>query len=333
MRWQAALLLVFTASISPVPTTLPARAVQYQPEIQAWAEVKPLAPLVLRTAVGARVAAIHVTPGELVKAGEPLVTLGGPQFDAALATARARWQAAQQGLSAAERTAASAKRTYPVVTNRAALDAAGSALATAQSTLIATRAAFNALQAERTLRSPAPALVSTVEVAAGTELPPGSAILKLLPDKAQWLRVEWFDPRTPPPNASARFVPAAGGSPTKVRLAAVLPTRAPDGARVLNFAAVGPAAWQAGETGRLIWRAAPQTAVAVPAEALILNAGRWYVLSDARNKMTAQVVTPGPARGSDVFITKGLAAGTRVVVRDAYLLFHRHFSAQYAPAD
>lgn len=333
MRWQAALLLVFTAPISAAPTTLPAHAVQYRPEVHAWAEVQPLAPLVLRTAVASRVAAVHVRPGEAVRAGEPLVTLGGPQFGAALAIARARWQAAQHELAAAERTAASAKRTYPVVTNRAALDAAESALATAQSTLAATHAAFIALEAEQTLRSPAAARVSTVEVAAGTESPLGGAVLTLLPDKTQWLRVEWFGPRTPPPNAIAHFVPAAGGSVTKVRLAATLPVRAPNGARVLNFVAAGPATWQAGETGDLIWQATPQTAVAVPAEALILNAGRWYVLSDAKGKLVALAVTPGPTRGTDVLITRGLAAGTPVVVRDAYLLFHRHFSAQYEPAD
>lgn len=333
MRWQAAAFLMFVAPAFASPVTLPARAVRFHPEVHAWAEVEPLAPLVLRATVAARVAVVRVTTGETVKAGEPLVTLAGPQFGAALATAHARWRASQHALAAAARTEASAKRTYPVVTDRAALDAAESALATAKADLVAAHAAFTALQSEQNLSSPVPARISVVQAAPGTQLTAGSAVLTLLPDAARWLRVEWFAASTPPLHAAARFVPASGGSMIKVRLAAILPARAPDGAHVLNFVAVGPATWQAGETGHLIWQAAPQAAVAVPAEALILNAGHWYVLSDAKGKLVALAVTPGLARGTDVLITKGLTAGTPVVVRDAYLLFHRHFSAQYAPAD
>lgn len=332
MRWQAAAILMFAAPALASPVTLPARAVRFQPEVHAWAEVEPLAPLVLRTTVAARVATVRVRPGEAVKAGEPLVTLAGPQFDAVLATAHARWQAAQHELAAAESTEASAKRTYPVVTNRAALDAAESALATARADLATAHAVFASLKSEQKLSSPVPARVSVVQAAPGTQLPAGSAVLTLLPDAARWLRVEWFGVPTPPLNATARFVPTAGG-PVKVRLTAVLPARAPDGARVLSFTAVGSATWQAGDTGTLIWQAPPQNAVAVPAEALILNAGRWYVLTDAKGKLVARAVVPGPAHSTEVLITHGLAAGTPVVVRDAYLLFHRDFSAQYEPAD
>lgn len=333
MRWHAALLAALATPSIAAPVTLPARAVRYRPEVRAWAQVEPLAPLILRAAVAARVETVRVVPGQTVTAGQPLVTLGGPQLDAEWSAARARWHAARSELAAAKRTEASAKRTFPVVTDRKTLDAAQSALALAESELIAARAAFVAVQAQRTLSSPVAARVDAVQAAPGTELPAGAAALTLIPRGSLWLRVEWFDAEKPPPNTTARFVPADGDPATTVRLVGALPTRAPDGAQVFNFAATGPVAWQPGQTGELVWQAPPQSAVAVPAEALVLNAGRWYVLTDTHGKLVAQAVTPGSSRGADVVITRGLRAGVPVVVRQAYLLFHRGFAAQYAPPD
>lgn len=333
MRWHALLLAALATPVMAAPVTLPARAVHYRPEVHALARVESLAPLVLRASVAAQVATVHVVPGQTVAAGQPLVTLAGPQLGAELAAARARAQAAQSELAAAHRTEASAKRTFPVATDRKTLDAAESALAAARASLITAQAALTNLQAQQTLRSPTAARVESVEAAPGTSLPAGAPVLTLVPKASQWLRVEWFDAQVPAPNTTARFVPGNGESAVSVRLVAVLPARAPNSARILDFAPVGSSDWQAGETGELVWQGSPQSAVAVPAEALILDAGRWYVLADADGKLTAQAVTPGPTRGTNVLITHGLRPGVPVVVRQAYLLFHRDFAARYAPAD
>lgn len=333
MRWHALLLVALATPVIAAPVTLPARAVHYRPEVRAWAQVESLAPLVLRTAVAAKVETVRVVPGQTVASGQPLITLAGPQLKAALATARARVQAAQSELAAARRTEASAQRTFPVATDRKTLDAAESALAAAQAELATAQAALTSLKAQQTLRGPTAARVESVEVAPGTPLPADTPVVTLVPERSQWLRVEWFDAQVPAPNATARFLPGNGDPAVPVRLVAALPARAPNGARILNFAPVGSSDWQAGETGELVWQGSPQSAVTVPAEALILDAGRWYVLADVNGKLTAQAVTPGPTRGTDVLITRGLKAGVPIVVRQAYLLFHRNFAAQYAPAD
>jgi len=333
MRWHALLLAALVTPAVAAPVTLPARAVHYRPEVHAWARVESLAPLVLRAAVAAQVATVRVVPGQMVAAGQPLVTLAGPQLDAGLATARARWQATQSELAAARSTDVSAQRTFPVATDRKTLDAAESALAAAQAEQTTAQAALTSLKAQQILRSPTAARVESVDVAPGASLPSDTPMLTLLPERSQWLRVEWFDAQGPAPNTTARFVPGSGGPPIEVRLVADLPARAPNGARVLNFAPVGEGGWQAGETGELVWQGSPQSAVAVPAEALILDAGHWYVLVDAGGKLIAQAVTPGPTSGSDVLITHGLKPGVPIVVRQAYLLFHRDFAARYAPAD
>lgn len=333
MRWHALLLATLATPAIAAPVTLPARAVRYQPEVRAWAQVEPLAPLVLRTSVAAQVETVRGMPGQKVAANQPLITLGGPQLDAALATARARVQAAQSELAAARRTEASAERTFPVATDRKTLDAAQSGLAAARAGLATAQAALANLEAQRTLRSPEAARVESVQVAPGTSLPADTAVLTLVPQRSQWLRVEWFDAQMPAPNTTARFLPGDGGPAIPVRLVAVLPARAPNGARILNFASVGASGWQAGETGELVWQGSLQSAVAVPAGSLILDAGRWYVLAEVGGKLTAQAVTPGPTRGPDVLITHGLKPGVPVVVRQVYLLFHRDFAARYAPAD
>lgn len=333
MRWRGALLALLTTPAMGAPVTLPARAVQYQPKMHAWAQVEALAPLVLRTSVAARVDKVFVVPGQTVKAGEPLVTLAGPNFKGELSAARARWQAARRELEAALRTLAAAKRTYPVVTDRKTLDAAQAGLAAAESESAAARAALATLQAQRTLDSPAPAVVGAVSVAAGTDLPAGTPLLTLLPQGSLWLRVEVFGDQPLHETTAARFLPSDGGPPIAVQRVAELPARAPDGARVFNFKAKGSAPWQSGETGELVWQGSPVTAVAVPSEALVLDAGHWYVLTYVRGKLVAQAVTPGPPHGTDTLITHGLRAGMPVVVRQAYLLFHRNFSAQYAPPD
>lgn len=334
MRWRVLWLAVMTTpAMAAGPVTLPARAVQFRPEVRAWAKVEPLAPLVLRTQVVARVDKVLVVPGQTVKAGEPLVTLAGPTLEGELSAAHARAQAAQRELAAAQRTLASAKRTYPLVTDRKTLDAVQAGLAAAESNAAVAHAALATLQAARTLRSSSAAVIGQVEAAPGADLTAGAPVLTLLPHGSLWLRAEVFGDQSLPETATARFAPADGGQAISVRRVAELPARAPDGARAFNFTATGSASWQAGETGDLVWQGTPHSAVAVPSEALVLNAGHWYVLTEAHGKLAAQAVTPGPTRGADVLITHGLRAGTPVVVRQAYLLFHRDFSAQYAPLD
>lgn len=336
MRSRAVCLLALAGMAGSAlahPLTLPARAVHYHPESQTWAQVEAIAPLVLRAAVPARVSEIRVTPGQQVTAGEPLVGLAGPQLTSQIASARARMRAAQRELTAAKYSAASAQRTYPVVTNRQQLAAAQAALAAAQGQLAESKAAVTALHAQQWLTSPVSATVDKVSAAVGTDLPAGTPVLTLLPHGRLWLRVEWFGPSPIPRPVTARFLPASGGHTIPVHLTAELPRRGANGAQVLNFAPTKTADWQAGDTGELVLSGPLETALEVPASALVLDAGKWYVLTDAKGKLAAQQVTPGPTRGSDVLITSGLKAGAPVVVREAYLLYHRHIAAQYAPSD
>lgn len=328
----AALLLALSASAAPV--TLPARELHYRPRQTAWARVEPIAPLVLRTALAARIIAVRVLPGEAVRAGQAIVTLGGPRLDAALAEARAGLRAAQAELAAARRNETSVARTYPAITNRQTLAAAQSALAAAQSHWAQAQATATQLRAETHLRSPAAAVVGRIEAAPGTDLPAGAAVLSLLPHGRLWLRAEWFGGGALPAlGESAHFEVSGGTLQIPVRLQGALPARAANGARVLDFAPLGAPSWQAGEVGEVRLDGAPRAALAVPAAALVLQAGRWFVLTDVNGKLRAQAVTPGPTRGGEVLILAGLKVGVPVVVRQAYLLYHRDIADRYTSPD
>jgi biotin carboxyl carrier protein len=314
------------------PVTQPARAVSFRPEIRAWAQVESVAPLELRMPVAARVVGVDAVPGQVVAAGTPLVRLAGPQLTGQRDSARARVDAARSELAASERSAASVARNFPALADRRALEIAQASVAAAKGRLVEAEAARRALAQQARIASPVAAVVSTVNAAPGTDLPAGAALLTLQPQGRLWLRAELFGPR-PAAGGEARFVPAEGPA-IPVRLAGELPARAANGARVMNFASVGTQAqWQAGDAGEVVITGETQHAVAVPAAALILDAGHWYVLADAQGKLTARPVTPGPARGADVLVQGGIEPGTAVVVRQAYLLYHRDFATRYTPPD
>ena len=313
------------------PVTLPARAVSYRPELHGWARVEAVAPLTLRMPLAARVLKLIAVPGQPVAAREPLVWLGGPRLAGERAAARARVAAAAQELVAARQSAASVTRSYPALANRQALAAARAAVAAARGRLAEALAAQRALDAQALLASPLPAVVEKVDGTPAGDLPAGAPLLTLLPQAQLWLRAELFG-AIPPVGSAARFVPA-DGSEIPVRLAGELPARAANGARVLNFTLPPGTQWQMGLSGRLVIEGAPEPAVAVPAGALILDAGHWYVLAERAGKLLPQAVTPGPTRGADVLILRGLAPGTPVVVRQAYALYHRDFAAHYTPPD
>ena len=73
--------------------------------------------------------------------------------------------------------------------------------------------------------------------------------------------------------------------------------------------------------------------VSVPTRALILDQGRWWVLLHAQRADRARAVVPGATRGWQTFIERGLVPGQQVVVRDAYLEYHRGIAGRYQPPD
>jgi cobalt-zinc-cadmium efflux system membrane fusion protein len=91
--------------------------------------------------------------------------------------------------------------------------------------------------------------------------------------------------------------------------------------------------WRSGEWGTVTLLGASRPMVPVPTRALILDRARWWVLVRTPRGFRRQIVVPGPTRGWNTFIERGLEPGDRVIVENAYLEFHRGIAERYTPPD
>ncbi len=131
-----------------------------------------------------------------------------------------------------------------------------------------------------------------------------------------------------------QFAPSDGDAPVKVRVASILGAMTAGGGESVALEAVGGhPSWLSGESGTVTLDLPAQEMVAVPTRALILNQGKWWVMVHTASGDHAQEVVPGRAQGWETFIVSGLAPGAKVVVNNAYLLFHASVAEQYQIPD
>ena len=107
----------------------------------------------------------------------------------------------------------------------------------------------------------------------------------------------------------------------------------PDGGRGVGCTLEKGVQVYSGEMGTLRLTGAPRAWAAVPTAALVMNQGTWWVLVEEAKGPRPQQVEIGPARDGWTLVRQGLAPGQKVVVADAYLVFHRDFAKQYQPPD
>ncbi|OBS08574.1 efflux RND transporter periplasmic adaptor subunit [Acidihalobacter prosperus] len=334
-RWLWLCALPWAAAQAGTPITTRAQTVTYRPTYTAYAEVVPLHWITLRADHAGLIDKLTLLPGSRVHSGEILARLTGPDATADLAHAKARLAAARQHATLAADSLHSAQRTYPAFTDRRALDRAKAAQVDARIALRQAEVALARLRRQLVLRSPADAQVVDLDAGNGERVDTGSAILRLLPDNALWLRATYYgdDAHDIASGLAGRFLPADGDAPVAVRVVSTLPQRRSDGGRDIGLRASGTVHWIVGERGRVVLYGPARPAVTVPTSALIFDQGRWWVLAMRHDQPQRTQVTPGPSRGPQTLILSGLTAGTQVVVRNAYLLFHRDFAAHYTPPD
>jgi multidrug efflux pump subunit AcrA (membrane-fusion protein) len=226
------------------------------------------------------------------------------------------------------------------------------AVAAAQSAMAAARAAFDSAQSQlrvaeevSTLRAPWAGTVLAVSAADGERVAAGQSVLTLQASNHLWLVATYYgaDVSDIRPGMKGQFQPASGEAPVPVEVAAVAGALAADGGEEVRLVAAGPAAshpaasapvpWLNGEWGRVTVDGAIRPMIAVPSAALILDRARWWVLVRTPQGDRAQQVIPGPTRGWQTFIARGLVAGQQVVVQNAFLEYHRGIASSYTPPE
>lgn len=316
---------------------VPVALVTYRPELRAAARVLPVHLVTVKAGLTGVIKGLTVRPGQSISAGAIIAHLGGPDQAKAMADAKAQRSAAEQNLTAATDAEQAVGSTYHLkLSDRAALDRAKVERAAAEARLAGAKTELARLQALSAIVSPAAGEVVSLAAANGDRVEPGDPVLVLQPAHDLWLQAVFYGARMTvfTPGRAARFLAVSGAKELALRLAQVLPSLRPDGGVTAFFdAAVSEPNWRGGEAGEVVLAGEPRQAIAIPTAALILDQGRWWVLTKTAGGLHRQAVDPGPSRGEQTLILHGLVEGDQVVVRDAYLLFHRDFGQHYTPPD
>lgn len=345
--------IVFAALTVAASLTIAARAqaegtvtAREQPmvaEYPAYAEVRPITVVTIRALEPGTLASVRVEPGSAVAAGELLATLSGPEIQALLTGRQGTVRAARGRLIAARRTLTAERRKLTgrlstrqsVASAQSAVAAAGAALQTA---LMQQRVA----QESVSLRAPSAGTVLAMGAGSGERVMAGQTVLTLQPSGNLWLEAIYYgrDAASIRVGMQGRFEPASGGNPVPVRVAAVRAALAPDGGEKVGLVATGSspgarpptgAPWLSGEWGNVTLVMPARRMIAVPTAALIIDQAKWWVVIRTPSGDRPQLVVPGPTRGWNTFIEKGLAPGQQVVVQNAFLEFHRGIARNYTP--
>lgn len=303
----------------------------------AYAQVEPITVLPVRSAEVGVVTGLEIVPGRVVQTGQKLAELGGPEIESALAQAEAAVRSARTNLLAAQKSLAIEREQLAshLVTRQMVLQSEGAA-AQAQGAFDTAQTQLRALRQTITLTAPAAGTVLTVDAADGERVSAGETILTLQPADKLWLKAAYYgaDAAAIHAGMSGEFSPAEGSESVPVKVTTVFGALNPDGGESIGLLAEVPSpGWLNGQFGTVTLNGSVRQMVAVPTRTLILDQGQWWVLVHTARGNQRQAVTPGPARGWQTFIERGLQPGAEVVVKNAYLEFHRGISKNYMPPD
>lgn len=338
--WARLLPFLILAVLTPWAARAQATVAQVQeravqPTVSAYAMVEPIATLSVPALLDGRLEGWRVTPGMRVGRGQLLGRLGGPEHAKEEAVARAEKVRAGSTLAFARKSEAVVRQTYPAISDLQKLLAAQATVATAEAALQAASARWTALEAGSQVRAPASGTVTEVLAGNHQQVMAGAILLRLQDPGQLWLRAEFYGAQADrlKPGMRGTFQPLGGGAPVPVRIRSVFPSSRPGGGRTVGCDNTGPAGWVGGEAGTLRLEEPSLSGPAVPEAALILDGARWFVVVQVAQGFVPREVTP--AAGSDGWrlISKGLKTGETVVVRDAYLVFHRDVAKSFAPPD
>jgi len=335
-------ILFFNGVADAIGQTSDADVVTVQSRLQtsqlvAYGQVSPVSTVPVSAAEEGVVTGLTVRPGTHVRAGQSLARLSGPAIDSLLTQSEADVRSAQSQLDTAVKSLAIAQQQLPShLTTRQAVQQAESAAAQARSGVVNAQSRLTTVRALMTASSPADGIVLELNSADGALVSAGQPILTLQPANSLWLLASYYgaDLTIIRVGMTGRFTPSDGGKPVKVRVASILGTLAAGGGESIAMEAVdAKKQWLSGESGTVTLDLPARQMVAVPTRALVLNQGKWWVMVQTASGDRAQQVVPGPTQGWDTFIVSGLAPGAKVVVNNAYLLFHTSIAEQYQIPD
>lgn len=307
------------------------------PRLEAYARVEPIRTLAVNAAETGTLSGLRVVPGVHVQAGETLARLRGPVVRALLVQDEANLRSAEAQMSAAEKTLAIERgQLHAHLSTRTTVHQAEGAVAKARAAVDDAQSRLAAARQMAEITAPANAIVLALSGANGELVSAGQPVLTLQPMNSLWLRASYYgsDLNEIHAGMTGEFSPSNGGAPIAVRVRAVLGVMGAGGGESVAMMPVHPGKpWLNGEFGKVTLDEPARELVAVPTRALILNQGKWWVMVHTAHGDRAQEVVPGPVRGWNTFLQRGLSPGAEVIVNNAYLLFHASISEHFEIPD
>lgn len=319
------------------PDLVTVRMQKVTPHLNAYGRVAPTSVLPVNAAETGVVSGLKVLPGMHVRSGQVLAKLTGPGVQNLMLADTANLRSAKKQLANARKSLAIQKEQLRAhLSTREMVHQAESAMAKAESAEEDAESQLAAVRRMREITAPASGIVVSLESHDGELLQAGQPAVTLQTDGSLWLVATYYggDPGVIHAGMVGRFKPESGGRAIPVKVAAILaPMTAGGGEQVALRALRGGVRWVNGEAGSVELDGRSRTVAMVPTRALILNRGKWWVMvHDAKGNHAVQVA-PGPARGWDTSIRRGLKVGEQVVTVNAYLLFHAQVIEHYQIPD
>ncbi len=321
------------------------RARRLTEHFSGYAQVVPIALVPVRAVEPGVVADLRAVPGTPVRAGQVLARLSGPEIRSLLLRLRSAARSSRVRLAAARRMLAIARSQLGAqLSTLQAVAGARSAVAAATASDEAARVRWRTAVGLSELSAPATGTVLGVNAGDGERVAAGETVLTVQANDRLWLAATYYgaDAAAIQVGMRGRFQPAADGAPVPVRVAAVSAALDAGGGEQVGLVparstagtgAVPALPWMSGERGTVTLEGGTRTMAVVPTRALILDQARWWVLVRTPKGVRRQAVVPGPTRGWETFIARGLSPGEQIVVENAFLEFHRGIARRYTPPD
>lgn len=348
--WPIAVALFLTSSIyvqtaEPVLAANTGRSLitvqkrQVTPRLNTYAQVVPITIVKVRALTPGNLSQLSVVPGAVVSANQVIARLSGPLIQSRLTTRQQNLLKAQAQARSTKQALHIARRKYKAqLTTQQRLDTAISNQAAARAAVQIARAQLHEIQDMQTLRAPVDGTVLSVQATNGEQMTPKQVIITLQPAKRLWLRAEYYGADTTMLKVGmhGQFKPADHSKPIPVTITTIAPNRQADSGRVIHLVpdpSTNASSWISGTWGKVELNGPVESTLSVPSSALILDQGHWWVLVHTPSGNKPRQVIPGAAHGWSTTIRSGLKPGEKVVVKNAYLLYHRGIANRYMPPD
>ncbi|RZF27942.1 efflux RND transporter periplasmic adaptor subunit [Paraburkholderia sp. UYCP14C] len=303
--------------------------------LSAPARVQAASNIVLTASTAGTISGLSVLPGDTVRHGQVIARLTGPAVRAETARLTSEQKSAEiRAATAMQAATIEQQKLEDQLSTRDAAVRAQADRDTARQQLSAAKASARNYESQLSVAAPQAGVVTAVSAADGQMVSTGQALVTVAPSSGLYVVANFYgnDASRVTPGTEGTFLPDGSNGPLQVvvqrtSLSATMPGQMdawlkPVDGRVLPAGAVGTLSLSA-TTEKL----------AVPASALVLDGGQWWVLVHDKRGNQRRHVTPGTSDKGWTAIQQGLAPDERVVTQDAYLLFHQDFAKRYQQAD